>query len=191
MARAGRDARRRRWPRRPAPSARRRSATRARSAATSAPRRRRATRCRCSSRWARPSSWRASPARAWCPIGEFLTGPKATALEPGELIVGVRVPVRRGPQEYLKVGVRNAMVIAVASVAMVVDRDARHGRRRARLGRTDRARPRPTRARGSPRSPTGTTTRVADEFAAACRRRRSPDRRPPQSRRRTVGTPSA
>lgn len=58
------------------------------------------------------------------PVGEFLTGPKSTALEPGELIVGVRVPVVRGPQEYLKVGVRNAMVIAVASVAMVVDRDA-------------------------------------------------------------------
>jgi CO/xanthine dehydrogenase FAD-binding subunit len=62
--------------------------------------------------------------RRTLPIGEFLTGPKATALEPGELIVGVRVPVARGPQEYLKVGVRNAMVIAVASVAMVVDRDA-------------------------------------------------------------------
>src|SRR6478735_2093546 len=58
------------------------------------------------------------------PIAEFLTGPKATALESGELIVSVRVPVARGPQEYLKVGVRNAMVIAVASVAMVVDRDA-------------------------------------------------------------------
>ena len=58
------------------------------------------------------------------PIGDFLTGPKATALEPGELIVAVRVPMTRGPQEYLKVGVRNAMVIAVASVAMVVDRES-------------------------------------------------------------------
>src|SRR5439155_921044 len=58
------------------------------------------------------------------PIGEFLTGPKSTALAPGELIVNVRVPVARGPQEYLKVGTRNAMVIAVASVAMVVDREA-------------------------------------------------------------------
>jgi CO/xanthine dehydrogenase FAD-binding subunit len=58
------------------------------------------------------------------PAGDFLTGPKATALAPGELIVDVRVPVARGPQEYLKVGVRNAMVIAVASVALVVDQDA-------------------------------------------------------------------
>jgi CO/xanthine dehydrogenase FAD-binding subunit len=39
-------------------------------------------------------------------------------------VVGVRVPVRRGPQDYLKVGVRNAMVIAVASLAISVDLDA-------------------------------------------------------------------
>jgi CO/xanthine dehydrogenase FAD-binding subunit len=58
-------------------------------------------------------------------VGEFLTGPKATALRPGELVTGVRVPVRGGPQEYLKVGVRNAMVIAVASVAVVVDAETR------------------------------------------------------------------
>ncbi|MDQ1431767.1 MAG: hypothetical protein QOF40_2369 [Actinomycetota bacterium] len=57
------------------------------------------------------------------PLGDFLTGPKQTALRPGELIVGVRVPLRRGPQEYLKVGVRNAMVIAVASLALVLDLD--------------------------------------------------------------------
>jgi CO/xanthine dehydrogenase FAD-binding subunit len=57
------------------------------------------------------------------PIGDFITGPKRTRLAPGELIVGVRVPIRRGPQTYLKVGVRNAMVIAVASVALVVDLD--------------------------------------------------------------------
>jgi CO/xanthine dehydrogenase FAD-binding subunit len=67
----------------------------------------------------------ATTGRRALPVHEFLTGPKATALAPGELIVGVRVPVVRGPQEYLKVGVRNAMVIAVASLAMVVDRDAR------------------------------------------------------------------
>ena len=59
------------------------------------------------------------------PIEEFLTGPKATALAPNELILAVRIPSTRGPQEYLKVGVRNAMVIAVASVAMVVDTEAR------------------------------------------------------------------
>jgi CO/xanthine dehydrogenase FAD-binding subunit len=59
------------------------------------------------------------------PLGDFLVGPKRTRLVPGELIVGVRVPIRRGPQHYLKVGVRNAMVIAVASVALVLDLDRR------------------------------------------------------------------
>jgi CO/xanthine dehydrogenase FAD-binding subunit len=59
------------------------------------------------------------------PILDFLTGPKTTSLAPGELVVAVRVPVHRGPQEYLKVGVRNAMVISVASLALVVDLDRR------------------------------------------------------------------
>ena len=52
------------------------------------------------------------------------SAPRST---PGELIVAVRIPVRRGPQEYLKVGVRNAMVIAVASAGA--------GRRRSTRGR--------------------------------------------------------
>jgi CO/xanthine dehydrogenase FAD-binding subunit len=58
-------------------------------------------------------------------IGDFFVGPKRTALAPGELVVSVRVPAARGPQDYLKVGVRNAMVIAVASLAFVADLDAR------------------------------------------------------------------
>lgn len=59
------------------------------------------------------------------PVEQFLLGPKRAALAPGELVVSVHVPIRRGPQEYLKVGVRNAMVIAVASLAFVVDLEAR------------------------------------------------------------------
>lgn len=55
----------------------------------------------------------------------FTTGPKRTALGPGEVISSVRFPRATGPQQYRKVGVRNAMVIAVASVALVVDRDRR------------------------------------------------------------------
>jgi CO/xanthine dehydrogenase FAD-binding subunit len=58
-------------------------------------------------------------------ITDFLTGPKRSALAAGELITGVSVPIVRGWQEFRKVGVRNAMVIAVASVATVVDLDAR------------------------------------------------------------------
>lgn len=59
------------------------------------------------------------------PISDFLVGPKRNALGPGELIVEVRVPQVRGPQEFLKVGARNAMVIAVCSLALVVDLERR------------------------------------------------------------------
>jgi CO/xanthine dehydrogenase FAD-binding subunit len=51
----------------------------------------------------------------------FFTGVKQNALEPGELIVATHVPVARGPQQFSKVGTRNAMVIAVCSLAVSVD----------------------------------------------------------------------
>jgi CO/xanthine dehydrogenase FAD-binding subunit len=54
-------------------------------------------------------------------LSELVTGPKQTSLEPGEIILEVRVPARFGTQDFVKVGTRNAMVIAVASVAVVVD----------------------------------------------------------------------
>jgi CO/xanthine dehydrogenase FAD-binding subunit len=56
-------------------------------------------------------------------IHDFLVGPKRNALEPDELITHVAVPTFGRPQEFLKVGPRNAMVIAVASVAMVRGHD--------------------------------------------------------------------
>jgi CO/xanthine dehydrogenase FAD-binding subunit len=56
-------------------------------------------------------------------VVDLLTGPKRTTLGPNELIVSVRIPRWRGPQDYLKVGVRNAMVIAVASLAFAIDLD--------------------------------------------------------------------
>ena len=59
------------------------------------------------------------------PFESFMVGPKRTVLEPGELITGVTVPVLEGWQGYSKVGVRNAMVIAVASAALVTDSAAR------------------------------------------------------------------
>jgi CO/xanthine dehydrogenase FAD-binding subunit len=58
------------------------------------------------------------------PVVEFMRGVKQTALGPGELIVSVTLPVVDGRQGYAKVGVRNAMVIAVASAALVIDRGA-------------------------------------------------------------------
>jgi CO/xanthine dehydrogenase FAD-binding subunit len=66
-----------------------------------------------------------STAKRTLRLDELIVGPKRTAVQPGEVITEVRVPVVRGPQEYLKIGTRNAMVIAVADVALVVDRDAR------------------------------------------------------------------
>jgi CO/xanthine dehydrogenase FAD-binding subunit len=64
------------------------------------------------------------------PFAEFMTGPKRTVRQPGELISAVTVPVLDGWQGYTKVGVRNAMVIATASAALVVD-DAGHAVRLA------------------------------------------------------------
>jgi len=63
--------------------------------------------------------------RRLVPITEFFVRAKRSALEGDELVVAVHVPRRRGRQDYLKVGVRNAMVIAVASLAIAVDLDAR------------------------------------------------------------------
>jgi CO/xanthine dehydrogenase FAD-binding subunit len=58
------------------------------------------------------------------PFAEFMTGPKRSVRQPSELIAAVVVPVLDGWQGYTKVGVRNAMVIATASAALVVDRAA-------------------------------------------------------------------
>ncbi len=59
--------------------------------------------------------------RRTLPVGEFMVGVKRTALAADELIVSVAVPIVNGFQGYAKVGVRNAMVIAVATTCVVVD----------------------------------------------------------------------
>ncbi len=59
------------------------------------------------------------------PLADFCTAPKRNRLEPDELIAAVRVPVARGPQQFAKVGPRNAMVIAVCSLAVQLDPGAR------------------------------------------------------------------
>jgi CO/xanthine dehydrogenase FAD-binding subunit len=56
---------------------------------------------------------------------EFFVGPKRSVLRPDELITAVYVPVARGPQQFAKVGTRNAMVIAVCSFALALDLEAR------------------------------------------------------------------
>jgi CO/xanthine dehydrogenase FAD-binding subunit len=55
----------------------------------------------------------------------FLTGPKQTAIAPDELIIGARWRRLRGPGSFSKIGTRNAMVIAVASLCLVIDEERR------------------------------------------------------------------
>lgn len=55
------------------------------------------------------------------PVDDFFVGVKRNALAPDELIRAVRVPVAAGPQQFAKVGTRNAMVIAVCTVAIALD----------------------------------------------------------------------
>jgi CO/xanthine dehydrogenase FAD-binding subunit len=58
------------------------------------------------------------------PLAEFLVGPKQNALAGDELIVAVRLTPSKTRQTFMKVGPRNAMVIAVCSLALAVDREA-------------------------------------------------------------------
>src|SRR3954470_8661609 len=51
------------------------------------------------------------------PAAEFYTGVKRNALAADELISAVLVPTASGPQQFCKVGTRNAMVIAVSAFA--------------------------------------------------------------------------
>ena len=63
--------------------------------------------------------------RRLVPVADFFTGVKRNALEPDELIRAVHVPVTGGPQQFAKIGTRNAMVIAVASFAIALHPSSR------------------------------------------------------------------
>src|SRR3954447_18808005 len=52
------------------------------------------------------------------PIGEFVTGVKRNVLAPDELISAVWITPSGAPQTFMKVGPRNAMVIAVVSLSL-------------------------------------------------------------------------
>jgi CO/xanthine dehydrogenase FAD-binding subunit len=52
------------------------------------------------------------------PLGEFVTGVKRTALASDELITAVLLTPSNAPQTFMKVGPRNAMVIAVVSLSL-------------------------------------------------------------------------
>jgi len=62
------------------------------------------------------------------PWHQFFVGPKKTVLAPDELILGARWTMTRGPGSFSKVGTRNAMVIAVASLCLVLDETRRQVR---------------------------------------------------------------
>lgn len=59
------------------------------------------------------------------PLPEFLVGPKRNLLAEDELILGVSVDATDSRQTFMKVGPRNAMVIAVVSLAVRVDGELR------------------------------------------------------------------
>ena len=53
-------------------------------------------------------------------FAEFMVGPKRNSRLPNEIITGVSIPITNGWQGYAKVGVRNAMVISIASVCLAI-----------------------------------------------------------------------
>ena len=58
-------------------------------------------------------------------LRDFLLGPKQNALADDELILGVSVSAGKGRETFMKVGPRNAMVIAVVSLALRIDGELR------------------------------------------------------------------
>jgi CO/xanthine dehydrogenase FAD-binding subunit len=59
-----------------------------------------------------------------------MTGPKKNVRRPDELVIGAEWEEAGPAQTFMKVGTRNAMVIAIAGLALVIDR----GRRRVGVG---------------------------------------------------------
>ena len=68
------------------------------------------------------------------PAADFYTGVKQNALAADELIAAVLIPAAAGPQQFSKIGTRNAMVIAVASFCISLRPAAQGGRHRHRVG---------------------------------------------------------
>jgi CO/xanthine dehydrogenase FAD-binding subunit len=93
------------------------------------------------------------------PVRDFLVGPKQNALEPDELIAAVVVRPSGSPQTFMKIGPRNAMVIAVCSLAVAADRE--RGEVRASFGS---AGPVP----GLVRVPIADAMALPEAVAAAC-----------------------
>ena len=54
------------------------------------------------------------------PAAEFYTGVKRNALDPDELIAAILIAPASGPQQFCKIGTRNAMVIAVSAFGLAL-----------------------------------------------------------------------
>ena len=101
------------------------------------------------------------------PVEDFYTGVKRNALAPDELIRAVLVTPPTGPQQFSKIGTRNAMVIAVAAFGLAL-----HPDRKAVGTGIGSAAPTPRRARGrrgAPRRRAG-RARACGSPAARCHR---------------------
>jgi CO/xanthine dehydrogenase FAD-binding subunit len=59
------------------------------------------------------------------PVHEFVIGPKRNCLRDDELIAAFWIAPADGPQQFAKIGTRNAMVIAVCSLALAISPDRR------------------------------------------------------------------
>jgi CO/xanthine dehydrogenase FAD-binding subunit len=70
----------------------------------------------------------AARGRRRLPWHDFLIGPKRNALQPDELIAGAHWAIHTGPGSFSKVGTRNAMVIAVIGLCLLVDEKKRRVR---------------------------------------------------------------
>lgn len=55
------------------------------------------------------------------PLAEFVQGVRKVALTPGELVIGLHLPVARGRSAFLKLGARKYLVISIAMVAAHVE----------------------------------------------------------------------
>jgi CO/xanthine dehydrogenase FAD-binding subunit len=53
-------------------------------------------------------------------VTDFVTGPKRTSARDDELIAAFHIPAATGPQQFAKIGTRNAMVIAVCSLSLAI-----------------------------------------------------------------------
>jgi CO/xanthine dehydrogenase FAD-binding subunit len=59
------------------------------------------------------------------PVTEFITGPKRNDLKPNELIAAFHIKEAEGPQQFAKIGPRNAMVIAVCAFGLALHPERR------------------------------------------------------------------